>query len=197
MSEGMADDSAILGRCHLYVFPLTWEDHCKLGFSRYPLSRLQALHHRWFEFFDLDRGALVVTETVRDARDLELRLRRQLREHNAPAPLTVRRQGAGHTEWYRGAEILLDAEVESLHRHGHVVHAPLRSWLRDSLIARGELLHDWTLDQLSPEVLQNANPVDPLQRLVRDVLDGYRALDIDLAPLLSPELLRWHRRMSG
>ncbi len=52
------------GHCYLYVFPCAWEDHCKLGFSRDPLSRMQALHRRWFEFFDIDHGLLVETETV-------------------------------------------------------------------------------------------------------------------------------------
>jgi hypothetical protein len=37
------------------------------------------LHRRWFECFEVDQGALVATETVRDARDLELRMRLQLR----------------------------------------------------------------------------------------------------------------------
>lgn len=192
-----ADAVTRSGRCHLYVFPRTWEDHCKLGFSRDPLSRLQALHHRWFDFFDLDQGALVETETVRDARDLELRFRRQLVDYNAPAPLTVRAQGAGHSEWYRGASALLRREVGELQAHGHVVHAPLRPWLRVALVARGELLYDWTLAQLAPEALGTPEPGDPLQRLVRDVLDAYVALDIPLPPLLPPEVLRWHRAIAG
>ncbi len=43
------------GRCYLYVLPCAYEDLLKLGFSRDPLDRMQALHPRWFEFFDLDR----------------------------------------------------------------------------------------------------------------------------------------------
>ncbi|WP_345294815.1 GIY-YIG nuclease family protein [Luteimonas vadosa] len=182
------------GRCHLYVFPFTWEDYGKLGFSRDPLARLQALHHRWYDCFDLDRGALVATETERDARDLELRLRHALRVYNAPAPLTIRPQGAGHTEWYRGAEAALMAEVEALRREGYVVHAPLRPWLRQALVARGELLYDWTLAQLPLGAWRDFDPDDAAQVLVRDVLDGYRALDIPLAPLLAPEVLAWHGR---
>jgi hypothetical protein len=192
-----ADAIARGGRCHLYVFPRTWEDHCKLGFSRNPLSRLQALHHRWFEFFDLDQGALVETETVRDARDLELRLRRQLVEYNAPAPLTVRAQAAGHSEWYRGASALLDQEVGALQTHGHAVHAPLRPWLRAALADRGALLYDWTLAQLAPEALEAPDAGDPLQCLVRDALDAYVALDVGLSALLPPAVVRWHRAISG
>jgi Meiotically Up-regulated Gene 113 (MUG113) protein len=79
------------GYGYVYICPCAWEDHCKIGFSRDPLSRIQSLHRRWFEFFDLDQAVLVETESVRDARDLELELRRPLASHNAPAPLTVRR----------------------------------------------------------------------------------------------------------
>jgi hypothetical protein len=121
-----------------------WEDHCKLGFSRDPLSRLQALHRRWFELFDLDRGLLVETDTVREARDLELELGRPLVDHNAPAPLTVRREAAGHTEWYRGASALLEQAGDMLLRRGHVVHAPLRAWLQPELRRRSSRPMNWT-----------------------------------------------------
>ena len=53
------------GRCFLYVFPCDWEDLLKLGISRDPLDRVQALHPRWFEFFDLGRGFLVEFYRVR------------------------------------------------------------------------------------------------------------------------------------
>jgi hypothetical protein len=66
------------GRCHLYVLPVVVEDLLKLGFSRDPLARLQQLHPRWYEQFDLDRAFTVETESVPDARRLELRFRRQL-----------------------------------------------------------------------------------------------------------------------
>ena len=87
------------GRCYLYVLPCAYEDILKLGFSRYPLARMQTLHPRWFEFFDLDRAFVIETDTVREARDLELGLGGVIAEHNAPAPLVIRRQAAGHTEW--------------------------------------------------------------------------------------------------
>ena len=55
---------------HCYVFPRAWEDHCKIGFSHDPLSRIQQLHPRWFEFFDLDAGAII--ETDRNAKPATL-----------------------------------------------------------------------------------------------------------------------------
>ena len=86
------------GACYLYVLPCAYEDLLKLGFSRQPLARMQALQPRWFEFFDLDRALLVETDTVREARRLELDFGRRLRAHGAPAPLTVRPDDATRPE---------------------------------------------------------------------------------------------------
>jgi hypothetical protein len=180
------------GYCFVYVFPCAWEDHCKIGFSRDPLSRIQALHYRWFEFFDLDRAVLVETETVRDARDLELELRRPLLVHNAPAPLTVRKQAAGHTEWFRGASSQLERAIRLLEQRGHVVHAPMRTWLRSALLARSDRLYAWTQTQLSTDELDGSAGPTPTQRIVRDTLDAYAALSIALEPLLAPEVIRWY-----
>lgn len=181
------------GYCFVYVFPCVWEDHCKIGFSRDPLSRIQALHRRWFEFFDLDRAMLVETETVRDARDLELELRRPLAMHNAPAPLTVRREAAGHTEWFRGASSQLQQVVRLLEQRGHVVHAPLRRWLQTALLARSDRLYAWAQAQLSASELDTPAGRARAQGMLRDTLDAYAALQIDLEPLLPPEVNRWYR----
>ncbi|MDH5822568.1 GIY-YIG nuclease family protein [Luteimonas sp. RD2P54] len=181
------------GRCYVYVLPCTWEDHCKVGFSRDPLGRMQDLHRRWFEFFDLAGAALVETETVRDARELELELRRPLAAHRAPAPLMVRRQAAGHTEWLRGAARPLQRAIDGLAARGHVVHAPPHEWLRAALRARSEQLYAWTLAQLSADELQHLAGHTPTQRLVRDALDAYAALEIDVEPLLPVEVFGWYR----
>jgi len=184
------------GRCFVYVLPCAWEDHCKIGFSRDPLWRLQQLHRRWYEFFDIDHALLVETETVRDARDLELELRRPLAEHNAPAPLTVRREAAGHTEWFRGVAAQVESAVDGLRERGHVVH-PLRDWLRPALAARSDLLFSWTRAQLSPDELEGLAGPTPVQRMVRDELDAYPALGIELEPLLPEDVWRWHRGRAG
>jgi len=180
------------GRSYLYVLPCAYEDILKLGFSRDPLERMQSLHPRWFEFFDLDRAFLVEAETVRDARDLELGLANVVAEHNAPAPLVIRREAAGHTEWYRGAYDALATTAEALAAGGYVVYAPLRPWLRDRLVERSDRLFSWTLAVLSPEDLE-ATVVSAASRAVVDALDAYRDLDIDLEPCLPPQVLAWHR----
>ena len=193
MSGGVATG----GRCFVYVLPCTWEDHCKIGFSRDPLSRLQQLHRRWYEFFDIDRALLVETETVRDARDLELELRRPLAGHNAPAPLTVRREAAGHTEWFRGVAPQLEQAVQGLQLRGHVVHAPLRDWLRPALLGRSDPLFAWTQAQLSPDELDGLAGPTTAQRMVRDTLDAYVALGIELERLLPGEVWRWYGGRAG
>jgi hypothetical protein len=194
--DAIRGSAASRGRCHVYVLPCTREDHCKLGLSRDPLSRIQALHRRWFEFFDLDAAWLVETETVRDARELELELRRPLAAHNAPAPLAVRREAAGHTEWFRGVAAPLGDAVDGLRRRGHAVHGPLQPWLRAALLERSDQLYAWTQAQLSPGELESPVVATSQQRLVRDALDAYATLAIDVEPLLPAEVHRWFRSLA-
>lgn len=182
-------------RCHLYVFPCAYEDLLKLGFSRDPLARMQQLHPRWFDFFDLDRALAVETESERDARDLELRHRRLLVDYNAPMPLTVREAAGGAREWYRGAYDMLSASADALRAGGHIVHAPLRPWLRAALERRADLLYAWTTAMLTVEDLERPNVTMPVHRTVRDALDAFDALEIPLAPSLPEPVLRWHRAL--
>lgn len=178
------------GRCFVYVLPGAWEDLCKLGFSRDPLARLQQFHPRWFEFFDIEHAMLVETETVRDARDLELELRRPLAAHKAPMPLTIRASAGGHTEWLRGAGPALEAAVADLKRRGHHVHAPARDWLRDALLARIDLLYDWSHTRFVGPLGDGV--VDPATlRALRDMLDAHVALAIDPEPWLAPAVHDW------
>lgn len=185
------------GQCFVYVVPCQFEDQLKLGFSRDPLDRLQALHRRYFEVFDLDRAFLIETETVRDARALELMLARSIEAHNAPAPLTVRREAAGQTEWYRGAYDQLLAAAKALQEKGHVLHDPMRPWLRAALLNRRDLLFSWTQAMLTPATLDAPAAHTPTERAVRDALDAYVIFGIDVEQVLPAEVLRWHRAVSG
>lgn len=176
------------GRCYAYVFPCAWEDYGKIGFSHDPLARIRTLHPRWFEFFDLDAGRLVEAETQRDARDLELALRRPLRAHRAPAPLTVPVRAGGHTEWVRGANDALAAAVQALAEGGHHVHA-LRPWLRAAMRQRVDQLYEWTAARWSPELREQP----AVARALRDVLDAHAALEIDPDPWLPEAVRDWYR----
>jgi len=180
------------GRCFAYVFPCQWEDHCKIGFSHDPLARIAALHPRWFDFFDLEAGVLVEAESQRDARDLELELRASLAEHNAPAPLAVRVQAGGHTEWFRGVGTVMAERVAALAARGYRVH-PLHAWLRAALDSRKDLLHDWSLAQLSPDELDGRAGPTPAQCHLRDLLDAHVALGVAIDAHLPADVRRWYR----
>ena len=186
--------TASRGRCYLYVLPCAYEDLLKLGFSRDPPARMQQLHPRWFEFFDLERGLLVETESVRDARVLELAQRRALVAHNAPAPLTVRESAGGQREWYRGAYDQLHAHARALGEGGHVLR-PLHAFAGEALLARAPLLFSWAQAMLAPDDLEAPCADTPVRRTVRDALDAYDAFGIDLAPWLPAAVLDWHRAL--
>lgn len=193
MRSGPREAVPIDGRCFAYVFPCLWEDHCKIGFSHDPLARIAALHPRWFELFDLERGVLVEAESQRDARDLELELRRPFAAHNAPAPLTIRVQAGGGTEWFRGVAAPLALSVRALAQRGYRVH-PLRGWLHAALSARRDGLHEWSLAQLSIEELEGLHGDTPAQRRLRDQLDAFVALGIVLDEVLPDAVMAWYRR---
>lgn len=183
-----------VARAYVYVLPCAGEDWLKLGFSRDPLTRLQTLHRRYYEFFDTELAFAIETETVREARALEKRLGRALRLHGAPAPLTVPVAAGGATEWYRGAYASLAASAGELQQQGYPLHRPLHGWIRERLIAGAELLYAWTalLDPLELAARGAASRASAAQRRVVDVLDAYRAADIDLARWLPTSVLDWH-----
>lgn len=185
------------GRCFLYVAPCLLEDLLKLGFSREPLQRFQALHRRWFELFDTQGIMLVEADSVRDARAMEARLRRELSEYNSNVPLTVREEAGGAREWYRGASDHLVRAVEELRQQGHAVHAPATAWLRDALLARAELLYAWTGAMLSVDEIELRAGITPAQRAVRDALDAYAALGVDPSQWLPENVQHWYRAGGG
>ena len=185
------------GRCFLYVLPCRDEDLVKLGFSRNPLARMEALHPRYFDFFDIDRGCLVETDTVREARRLELELAHAMALHSAPQPLLIREQAGGATEWYRGAHAGLQDAASRIEREGFIVHRPLRPWLRSQLSNRRGDLFSWGEAVLAAVEGEPAHldisAYRPLRTDVLAVLDAYPALGIALAPLLPDALMAWYR----
>jgi hypothetical protein len=190
------------GTAYVYIAPCRFEDILKLGFSRDPLERLQSLHPRWYEFFDLDAAWLVETDRVREARDLELQLRHGILLHNAPAPLVVVRAAAGHTEWFRGALPALEDAGRALEAIGHRIHRPLQPWLQQRLLQRSDRLWHWSEEMLL--AIEHATHVDassaglaPLQRQLRDALDAYPALGLALDERVPSAVLQWRRAHAG
>lgn len=189
------------GPSYLYVLPCAGEDLLKLGFSRHPLRRMQSLHTRYFDFFDLDLAFLVETETVRDARDLELSLGHAIALHSAPVPLLVREEAGGHSEWYRGALAVLQADAAALAGRGYTVHRPLRPWLRRELLRGRDDLFTWASNLLiglegEPDWLDQPQ-MAALRRHVLDTLDAFAAVDIPVVEGLPDLLGHWYRSAAG
>lgn len=180
----------------VYVLPCRFEDILKVGFSRDPLVRMQSLHPRYFEFFDLDRVLLVRTEAVLEARALESELFQVAALHSAPAPLSVSAAAGGHTEWYRGAYRLLCEALESRARSaGFTLHAPAGGWLRARLEQESAALYE-TCTQIL-HAIESARcyeePAPGLEAQLRNRLDAYAALDLEIAHRLPPPVLAWYR----
>jgi hypothetical protein len=91
----------------------------------------------------------------------------------------------------------LEEALSELRQRGHIVHTPLRDWLRPVLLARSDPLFAWTQAQLSLDELEGLAGPTPVQRMVRDTLDAYGALGIELEPLLPGEVWRWYRGRHG
>ena len=212
-NEGMSDEVpyprfASHGRAYVYVLPCRDEDLLKLGFSRDPFTRFSTLHRRFFEYFDLDRGLLVDAERVSAARRIERRLIETFVDHHATAPLVVSAAAGGHTEWYRGAHPEVSGLLQAIARdEGLPVYGSLRPWLRDHLLDRADLLHDWSLRIVETlEWARHNAPDDPgARRLSQALLDTwalFEAAGIDVRLLVPALVTEWydhgeHRRLFG
>jgi len=125
------------GRGFVYVAVCSGpEDILKVGLSHDPVARWSAFHRRWFEAFDLDHSLLLQVDTRREAQALETALHRLLRDNNCPAPMTVRDQFGGGTEWYRGAYDGALEFAQAAARQGHVLHWPARPWFAHAMQGR-------------------------------------------------------------
>jgi len=189
--------TAARGHCYTYVLPCRDADLLKVGLSRDPLARFQTLHARYFEFFDLERGALVEMDHVRDARRLESRLKELFADNRAVAPLVVPDSAAGYTEWYRGVYPEALAVVEAARAaEGYRIHAPLRSWLRDRL-DHDDALFEWSLQMLKLIEFHHFNagevPRPGHDRSLRNVLDAYEAVGLALDERVPAAVLQWYR----
>jgi hypothetical protein len=187
------------GRAFVYVLPCRDEDLLKVGFSRDPLQRMQTFHARFFDFFDLDRAFLIATDTVRDARRIEREFLTAFADRRSPAPLVVPDAAAGYTEWHRGAYADAIAMAESIAaKDGFLLHAPLRAWVRDRFAERGALLFAWSSKMLEAIEYERYNlPPSPqpsaIERALRDALDGFVELGIDIEALVPEPVFSWYR----
>lgn len=186
------------GRAYVYVLPCRDQDLLKVGFSREPLERFRTLHARFFEFFDLDRGLLIETDYVRDARRVERLFITTFREQQAQAPLVVPRAAGGHTEWYRGIDAAVGTMAAALHNeNGYPLHEPLRPWLRQQLENRIDYLFQWSAEMfhLAEYEYFNAPPADRVrstEKALRETFDAYAALGIDVMAFVPAAVAEWY-----
>jgi hypothetical protein len=111
----------------------------------------------------------------------------------------MQRQAAGNPgnerlrlRLYLSVRVGGDRAVDLLRQRGHSVHAPLRKWLRPVMLARSDPLYGWSQAQLSLDEPRGCAGSTPTQDMVRDALDAYSALGIELEPLVSPDVHRWY-----
>lgn len=186
--------SASVGRAYVYVLPCRYENILKLGFSRDPLERMATFHPRYFEFFDLNRAFAIEFDRVSEARRMERYLAAPLYEYRAPAPLLVRDAAAGHTEWYRGAYGLLEQQGRRAQHEGHILHLPLKRWVRGQLETRSELLFDWSqrmLDEITLDMSPDGLDSAPLRRTLTDAIDALVAFKLPPERYVPTTILEW------
>ncbi len=179
----------------VYILPCRREDILKVGFSRDPLARMRTLHPRFFEFFDLDRGLLVATEFVTDARALEAELFAEAADHRAPAPLLVAQAAGGHTEWFRGAGPLLrEAARRRAGEAGYVLHASLGAWVRQRMAAEAGCLFEAASHLMRAIEAADAYGTRdrPIEDRLRNLLDAFVAAGIDVVHRVPAAAAAWY-----
>ena len=193
------------GRAFVYVLPCRDQDLLKVGFSRDPLQRLRTLHPRFFAFFDLQRGLLIETDHLRDARRIERLLITTFAAQRAPAPLVVAQAAGGHTEWYRGVFPAVVALAQRVcDEDGFVLHRSLRGWLQARFEERSDVLFDWSARLLEAIDYVRCNPPADrdsgrieqarMEQALGRTLDACAALGLDVQALVDPAVFGWFQQ---
>jgi len=180
------------GRTFVYVLPCVGEDILKVGFSSAPLDRMRTLHSRYFEFFDLDRSFLIETDYLRDARRIERVFITTLVDHQAPSPLVIRRNAAGHTEWFRSAyPQALAVGKDICGKEALVMHSPLRAWLVLHFNEHLDFLYQWSSNLLNTIEFAQQNGGSEIAshyaKALHDVIDAYVAIGVAVSEHIPAE----------
>lgn len=184
------------GRTFVYMLPWREQDLLKVGYSRQPLVRLRTLHRRFFDVFDLERGLLLETERLAQARKIEREIILRHAGQRSPAPLTVPDEAAGYSEWFRGVcpEVASELHAAAV-REGLALHG-LREWLRQWFGSRSDGLYDWSLRMLEAIEYEAFNVPPSLQQgaaasSLRYAMDLCEAVGLPLAGLFPDSVLAW------
>jgi len=189
--------TAFRGRCFVYLLPCRDRDVAKIGFSTDPIARMQSLHPRYFDFFDLERAALIETDYVRDARALESVIKKICHDSAISPPLVIKPAAGGRTEWFCGVHARTTQLFESSQvEDGYTLHANLADWLRARIATHGGGLFDWSAHEYQiAELLHfNANPGAGTrhEKALRAALDLCRSLNLDIATLVPAAVAHWY-----
>ena len=185
------------GRTYVYVLPNLGEDLVKVGLTHDPFERFRAFHPRFYAYFDLERGLLIETTQLREARRVERLFIERWPAHRAVAPTIVNEAAGGHTEWFRGIETIAPEFASRIaERYGYTLHTPLKAWLRGRLSEHADALYQWSstvLDDIQQRALYEPNLRDQrLESMLRDMLDMYAAMDFSLETLVPAAVFNWH-----
>jgi hypothetical protein len=196
MDEFVMPRTLSRGRTYVYMLPWREQDLLKIGFSRQPLVRLRTLHRRFFEVFDLDRGYLLETERLAQARRIERDIILRHAEQRAPPPLIVPDAAAGYSEWFRGVCPEVTAALrETAEREGLALHS-LRAWLQRWFESQGDGLYEWSLHVLVAIEYETFNVPVELQRgdaarSLRYVMDACDAVGLPLQDFFPDSVVVW------
>lgn len=190
--------SVARGRCFVYLLPCRDEDTQKIGFARDPWLRMHAFHPRFYAFFDLDRGALIETDRVSEARSIETRLKVMFAMSKCVAPLMTRQRAGGKNEWFRGIDGAAMAALQGISESlGYPLHAPLAPWLRERWMQQAAVIRDWSRQQFEwLEALHfNADPSlgEPCAQRLHSALSAWDAIGLPLHEILDERVSVWLR----
>jgi hypothetical protein len=196
------DDSGMrrlsTGRCFVYLLPCREEDSVKIGYARDPWVRLLSFHPRFDRFFDLERGALVETDRVDEARRIEKSLKMAFADATTPAPLSVRRRAGGRFEWFRGVHSAAVTELQAASsRLGYAMHAPLAEWLRDQWMLQIDRIADWSRHEFElVEMLHHNAPSEiaaPRERALRERLEIWEGIGLEFRSRFPDQVVYWYQ----
>ena len=184
-------------RTFVYVLPSIGEDLVKVGLTHDPFERFRAFHPRFYAHFDLERGLLIETGKLRDARRVERLFIERWPEHRAYPPTLVNDAAGGHTEWFRGIESLVsDFAARIAERYGYMLHAPLKAWLREKLSEQTDVLYQWAYAvhiSIQQQTLYESELRDRRsESMLRNLLDMYAAMDFSLETLVPAVVFNWY-----
>jgi hypothetical protein len=189
-------------RTFVYMLASIGEDLVKFGMTHDPFERFRAFHPRFYAHFDLERGWLIETAQLHEARRVERLFIERWPEHRAHAPILVNESAGGHTEWFRGIEAMLpDFASRIVERYGYVLHEPLKVWLRARLAEQSGALYQWSsavFDSIWQHALYGVERRDlRSESMLRDMLDIYAAMDLPLETLVPPGVFDWYAAAQG